>query len=222
MLSRGLFRRVSVSCLASTLCLSARPIKSHKQVKRNGFTLLELLVVLAIMGALLSVTSVFYRTDDNKELHFQTSQALRLFLQHKIDQTWLDGITYGLQVTPNKIEVYTLELSDNSWQETSYAWEPTEEEIQVRFINSPTDEEAEANTSSDNSISIDSINEVTTYETTKVEIKAEPEKMDIVLMSSGEYTPFTIYIESTNTETQQTQFTLKGDGVNALQTTEEE
>jgi len=167
--------------------------------RNSAFTLLEILVVLAIMAGLLSVTSVFYRQDDGKELQYQVSQNLRLFLQHKIDQTWLDGITYGLQVTPQTITVYQLDLNDSTWVETDSAWQSREEKIQILLTSS------------------DSLQDEPVVDSTTSQEDVEEQKMDIVFMSSGEYTPFVIQVEYTNIEQRATLFTLEGDGVNALQ-----
>lgn len=211
--------------------------KRHRWRRQNrGFTLLELLVVLAIMAALLSLTVAFYKTDDDRELQLETAQELRLILQHKIDQTWLDGVTYGLQVTAQQITLFQLNLDDDTWQENRPIWQPTQEEILVRLLSadallslenntndSQSRDEGEDSAGQENTEQgdtgldstenegnvLDDVNEETSRD-------AGEEEMDIVFMSSGEYSPFHLQIELENSDSAPA-FTLQGDGVNALQ-----
>ena len=222
LLNRSSNRSLSCSVRRLASCSGHFPINRYRTKSNRAFTLLELLVVLAIIASLLSLTVVMYRTDDNRELQLETAQELRLFLQHKIDQTWLDGVTYGLQITAQKVSFFELNLEDGSWQESNYSWQPKHEEIQVRLLSSEDllsgnssgdNEKSDIDTPSENPVAIDDVNDSTGHD-------ADEEDMDIVFMSSGEYSPFYLQIEMEGTETASYPFTLQGDGVNALQIVE--
>lgn len=192
--------------------------RSPKTHKCNGFTLLEVLVVLAIITGLLGLAGVLYRQDGDIETQRQTSQNLRLFLQHKIDQTWLDGVSYGLQVTPQGIFLYEMDAQNNQWVKAESQWLLSSSNMLLRLSSSGT---VQNNSSQGIEIDDESIVDSATSEEEVETGEATEKQMDLVLLASGEYTPFSIDIEPLEDQDDKVVFKIKGDGVNALQVLEE-
>ncbi len=90
-----------------------------KRVK--GFTLLELMVVLAILGALLGVVAPNLSFDSQQQQLQQEAQSLQHALQTQIDQAWLEGST--TLVKKHIDTVRWLRQSDKGWQEKGSAYD---------------------------------------------------------------------------------------------------
>ncbi len=176
--------------------LKPKPALSYAQ--QQGFTLLELMVVLVIIGSLLGMVTVTYQVDDDEEVLVQTRQSLRLFLQHKIDQSWLDGDTLGAQVTAQEISIKLFDLETETWEDTQVTWSPDEDEVEIILASIDSDEDEES----------------------QVEQSDLVKEVDIAFVASGEYTPFEIEVNLTNGSDLKLGYWLTGDGVNALKLSE--
>lgn len=165
---------------------------------QHGFTLLELLVVLAVLGALLGLVSFSYQVDSDKELLQKKASELKLFLQHKVDQAWMEGITYGLEIKSKSIVLKRLE--EDEWQDTESEWDLDEDEMELDLV--PVSSELQSQTASPSEETLELL-----------------KKVDLVLVSSGEYTPFEIRLrpDPLKASLDGPYATVKGDGVNALQ-----
>ena len=167
------------------------PLTSAR-LKSAGFTLLELLVVLVILGSMLSLVSLSYQVDNDEETLAEEAQAARLFLQYTLDQAWLDGVTFGVIVSTTELSVQ--QWRDGEWQDTSRSWAPAAKDIRLRLSQ---------NTGFEN----------------MTEAGLELVKgVDLVFSASGEYSPFTLDIEfaSTTKHDKPRRNELQGDGANAL------
>lgn len=79
----------------------------------SGFTLLELLVVLAIMGALLGLVTPNLTFDQGRDALQRDAQQFRVALQKVIDESWLTGQSKYLLVQDNVLQVYS--MKDDEW-----------------------------------------------------------------------------------------------------------
>ena len=179
--------------MKATTSAIRRPLRKNQQ----GFKLLELMVVLVIICSLLGMVTVTYQVDDEEEMLQKTGQSLRLFLQHQIDQAWMDGHTTGAKVSFQGIEILSFNLQDETWQATELVWQSEDDEVDVSLLISDhgdTDEkEGEASGQSDLT-----------------------REVDLAFVSSGEYTPFEIQIAMREPTQNSLSYLLTGDGVNAL------
>lgn len=161
--------------------------------KQSAFTLLELLVVLAVLGGMLSLVSFNYQTDNVEQELTAESQRVRLFLQNTLDKAWLDGITYGANISANEIDL--LALKDGEWEPLSKRYVSSNDAIVWHLV----EKSGFANLSSEG--------------------RALVETVDLVFASSSEYSPFELHIMMTGASTQQTAKktrVLIGDGANAF------
>mgnify|MGYP000347869702 CR=1 FL=1 len=171
-----------------------RSKSSLSSSRQRGFTLLELMVVLVIIGSLLGMVTVAYQVDDDEELK-QVGQSLRLFLQHKIDQSWLDGETLGVKVSAQEVNLKRFDLDDETWQDTDLLWSVDNDAIQISLLRVEDKASADAD-------------EVGKSDLAK--------GVDLAFVASGEYSPFEIHISLTEQGVSHNGYLLTGDGVNAL------
>jgi prepilin-type N-terminal cleavage/methylation domain-containing protein len=168
-------------------------IRKSTNTKFSAFTLLELLVVLAVLGGMLSLVSFHYQTDDLERKITEESQQVRLFLQNTLDKAWLDGVTYGANISSKEMALF--ELKDGEWVSLSKRYLASSENIEWYLL------------------------EKSGFTNLSSEGRALVEKIDLVFASSGEYSPFELRIMITESSTQQTvkkTRVLTGDGANAF------
>lgn len=83
---------------------------------RSAFTLLELLIVLAILGAVLGLVAPNISVSTTTDQLEQEAESLRSALQNQIDQAWLQGESVFVQIDNNSLSWYRLQ--NNVWQES--------------------------------------------------------------------------------------------------------
>lgn len=167
---------------------------SSSVTRQQGFTLLELMVVLVIIGSLLGMVTVAYQVDDDDETLQQVGHSLRLFLQHKIGRSWLDGETLGAKITAQEVTITTLDLDTETWVDSESTWSPDDDQVEISLLLRDTQDESQ------------------------IEKSDLVKAVDIAFVASGEYTPFEIQISMIGqiSSSQNIHYLLIGDGVNAL------
>lgn len=165
---------------------------------QQGFTLLELMVVLVIIGSLLGMVTVAYQVDDDDEALQQTGHSLRVFLQHQIGRSWLDGETLGAKVTAQEVTMTRLDLETETWVDSELTWSLEDDQVEINLVLKDTQDESQ------------------------IEMNDLVKRVDIAFVASGEYTPFEIRISLIEQEsaTPNKHYLLMGDGVNALELSE--
>ena len=173
--------------------MQLKPKANIKYSKQRGFTLLELMVVLVIIGSLLGMVTVIYQVDDGDEAMQQTGQSLRLFLQHQTDKSWLDGETLGATINNQMVSISVFDLEKEAWETSELTWTVENEGVEISLIR--TDPQAD----------------------NEIESSSLVQDVDIAFVASGEYTPFEILINMVQQTDLSKRYVLKGDGVNALE-----
>ncbi|TDO98165.1 prepilin-type N-terminal cleavage/methylation domain-containing protein [Marinomonas balearica] len=165
-----------------------------------AFTLLELLVVLAILGAMLSLVAPNISIDSDEESLEREAQTLRFELQKIAENAWLSGSTS------------IISLSNGQWTQ----WIPVEANRSDALGTNSSDEtvkwmQEDAFHESDVNIRYD-------YD---VELKALKQALSalsfsnnaqFVFLASGEYLPFSILLHKGELS-----LTVTGDGINAIE-----
>lgn len=169
---------------------------SSNALQQKGFTLLELMVVLVIIGSLLGMVTVAYQVDDDEEAIKLDAQSVKLFLQHQIDQSWLDGKTLGAKISAREISLLEFDLDNEAWRETGFKWVPDAEQVEISLLLSDTEKKGDIANSS------------------------LAREVDLAFVASGEYSPFELNVQLVNDVADNHSFLLEGDGVNALELSE--
>lgn len=131
--------------------------------RNSAFTLLELLIVLAILGGLLGLVAPNISFNASEEQLKQEAELLRSVLQDQIDQAWLQGESVFVRVENGSITLFRLQ--DNVWQESDRSWQISDL-LRLRLIVDESQLDA------------------------AIEALKGPTNADLVFLSSGEYLPF--------------------------------
>lgn len=179
--------------------MQAQPPRSQRQTSQNGFTLIEIMAVLAIMGIVISlVTFRNFATSPAESLEKQ-AKRFQVVVDMASDFAVLNQQEIGIRVDPKTNEYLFMWLDEEqNWQLlegdptfTKYAL-PEPFTLELELDNLPWVEE-------DNLFSDGIFDETLSFDEDRVEIgKEEEEKKlpppQILLLSSGDITPFSLIL----------------------------
>jgi len=166
----------------------------------RGFTLVEILVVMVIVGLMAGMAVLAIGGDPHQQLK-QEAQRIRSVLQLAADEALLQGQEYGLKLAPDGYQVVLFDEEQEQWTETT----------QQAFSAYQFPNDITLSLQSEGSkIDLTILNK--TEEATQNQKPAEESalKPALLLLSSGEMTPFTLQLHSADTEQQ---MQLSGDGL---------
>lgn len=171
--------------------------------QQSAFTLLELLVVMAILAAMLGLVTMTYSNDDQAQQRQQAINDTQLFIQHQIDQSWLIGRTLGIQVGVDTLTVY--QWQSEGWKETEHTFTPDLEGPHFSLFKATNKQTLSKQTLSKQTLSEQG--------------EAILSGMDLVFLASGEYTPFELQLKERRQDSFQgaSSMSVTGDGVNVIQ-----
>ena len=161
------------------------PLKFSKSARANGFTLLELLVVIVIISVLFSFLILSIRTNSPEDLIKEEARRFNQLLQLALEEAVLRNTEYGLSFDANGYQF--LSLNGNNWQ-------PVDTDKLLRKRTLPPEMEIELSIEQTDVVIADEP-ENPEDDDSKNEEKIRPQ---IFLMSSEEITPefsarFTIF-----------------------------
>ncbi len=130
--------------------------------RQNAFTLLELLIVLAILGGLLGLVTPNLSFDGEGAKLEREASSLRQALQSQIDQAWLQGESRFVELDAGAVSWFI--LKNGEWEQEQGLY--LSDQIRSRLL---LDESQ-----------LDSA----------VGVLDGPDSVDLVILSNGEYLPF--------------------------------
>ncbi|WP_396586494.1 type II secretion system minor pseudopilin GspH [Bermanella sp. R86510] len=185
---------------------------------QSGFTLLELLVVLVIMGLLVSMVTINTNVDRNKNRLEQSALKIKFYLEALAEEAVMNNATLGIEVSDNKLQVYrwtqvieeqddaqaSLNIGQTNNDQPKYQWS----EHQSRYQWPELDE--------DMYLSLELDGQTVVLETSTKEEDIEPQ---IQMFSTGEQSlsTITLHIDQYNK-----QVSIQGFGVGRYYTSEVE
>jgi len=173
------------SSLQKTTRHAARRSLRHGQ---NGFTLLELLVVVVIVAILFTYTTLAIRSDSAEDIIKNEAQRMERLIQLALEESILRGEEYGLEIFIDGYRFLRFDITENLWQ-------PLSEDKLLHERELPLDMELEMSLE-ETEIVIDLASDPMKEQ--ELDINAEPDedkkdedaaKPQIFLLSSGEITP---------------------------------
>lgn len=168
-----------------------RPKTSANSFNReNGFTLLELLVVVVIVAILFTYTTLAIRSDSPEDIIKKEAQRMERLVQLALEESILRGEEYGIEIFLDGYRF--LRFTKNQWQ-------PLSDDKILRQRELPLDMEMEVSLE-DTEITIDPASDAMSEQKLDLNIGSElgsdDDKKDkkiikpqIYLLSSGEITP---------------------------------
>jgi len=173
------------SSLQKTTRHAARRVLRDGQ---NGFTLLELLVVVVIVAILFTYTTLAIRSDSAEDIIKNEAQRMERLIQLALEESILRGEEYGLEIFIDGYRFLRFDITENLWQPLSGDKLLHERELPLDMELEMSLEETE--------IVIDLASDPMKEQ--ELDINAEPDedkkdedaaKPQIFLLSSGEITP---------------------------------
>ena len=171
-----------------------KPNHPNSLLALRGFTLLELLVVITIIGIFAGVTTLSFGAADHRRLRAEADR-LKLAFNQAVDASLMQQITIGwfYDQQQQSYDFKSFEI-ENGWSKLG----------QSLFLPHSIQGSAK--------LIIDEFDSDFALFTEENETEDTPAKPTIAFLTSGEYTPFTVSV----TNRMDTSFTLSGDGYSAV------
>ena len=155
--------------------------------RQNGFTLLELLVVVVIVAILFTYTTLAIRSDTPEEIIKKEAQRMERLVQLALEEAILRGEEYGIEIFLDGYRFLRFDVTENRWL-------PLSDDKILRQRELPLEMELELNLE-DTEIVIELASEPMSEQELDLNIdndendEDEKAKPQIFLLSSGEITP---------------------------------
>ena len=155
--------------------------------RQNGFTLLELLVVVVIVAILFTYTTLAIRSDSPEEIIKKEAQRMERLVQLALEEAILRGEEYGIEIFLDGYRFLRFDVTENRWL-------PLSDDKILRQRELPLEMELEMNLE-DTEIVIELASEPMSEQELDLNIdndendEDEKAKPQIFLLSSGEITP---------------------------------
>ncbi|ADZ90265.1 type II secretion system protein [Marinomonas mediterranea] len=179
------------------------------KTSQAAFTLLELLVVLAILGAMLSLVAPNISVDSDEESLKREAQTLRFALQKVADNAWLSGSTSVISINGDEWRQWLpIENASggvaSSTSPSSSDSETKQDDVKVTWVQEEPFYESNANVQYDIDVELKALKKaLSSLSFTK--------GAQFVFLANGEYLPFSISLQKSEYS-----LTIEGDGINAI------
>ncbi|MBT8120282.1 MAG: type II secretion system minor pseudopilin GspH [Gammaproteobacteria bacterium] len=157
--------------------------------RQNGFTLLELLVVVVIIAILFTYTTLAIRSDTPEEIIKKEAQRMERLIQLALEEAILRGEEYGIEIFLDGYRFLRFDIAENKWL-------PLSDDKILRQRELPLEMELEMNLE-DTEIVIEMASDPMSEQELDLDLETDNDDSDedekarpqIFLLSSGEITP---------------------------------
>ncbi len=156
--------------------------------RENGFTLLELLVVVVIVAILFTYTTLAIRSDSPADIIKKEAQRMERLIQLALEESILRGEEYGIEIYLDGYRF--LRFTENQWQPLSDDQIlrdrelPLDMELEMRLEETEIVIDLAAEPMSEKKLDLDTESDSESDKDDKKNVKPQ-----IYLLSSGEITP---------------------------------
>lgn len=96
-----------------------QPARGILRDRQNGFTLLELLVVVVIVAILFTYTTLAIRSDSAEDIIKHEAQRMERLVQLALEESILRGEEYGIEIFIDGYRFLRFDITENLWQPLS-------------------------------------------------------------------------------------------------------
>ncbi len=109
-----------------------KKLRHYKDMKRRAFTLIEIMVTIAIIGVLVSLTGYVYSTSLKRSRDYQRISDLQT-IKNSLEQFYLDNRYYP-QIQENSHDIFVAKWQLEKWTSNGCSYDATKKFLAPNYI----------------------------------------------------------------------------------------